>query len=110
MRDPVYVWQNLDKYQVQRVGEKKFYDQDTFDLLLSGPVILPLSRRQKSLQIVGCQYQGMTQSGPAAMEDSLCGFPRRGRHFLRFQVCKQGRRRSCLGNERQGNQSERCGR
>ncbi|MCJ7525739.1 MAG: insulinase family protein [Candidatus Aminicenantes bacterium] len=74
MRDPVCVWQNLDKYQVQLVGEKKFYDQDAFDLLISGPVACHYLVDKKSLQIVGCQYQGMTQSGPAAMEEASSDF------------------------------------
>jgi len=74
MRDPIYVWQNLDKYQVQWLGEKKFYDQDAFELLLTGPVSCHYLVDKKSLQIVGCQYQGMTQSGPAAMEDASSDF------------------------------------
>ena len=74
LRDPIYVIQNLDRYQVQFAGEKKFADADAFDLLLSGPVSCHYLVDQKSLQIVGCRYQGMTQSGPADMEDSYADF------------------------------------
>jgi zinc protease len=74
MRDPVYVWQNLDKYRVQLLGEKKFYDQDAFELLLTGPVSCHYLVDRKSLQIVGCQYQGMMPSGPAAMEEASSDF------------------------------------
>lgn len=74
LRDPFYVVQNLEQYQLQYLGEKKFADLDTLDLLLSGPVSCHYLIDKKSLQIVGCQYQGMTQSGPAAMEDSYSDF------------------------------------
>jgi predicted Zn-dependent peptidase len=74
LRDPIYVWQNLDRYQVQYAGEKKIADLDTFDLLVSGPVSCHYFVDKKSLQIVGCQYQGMTQTGPAVMEDTYSDF------------------------------------
>lgn len=74
LRDPIYVCQNLDKYQVQYVGEKKFADLDTADLLISGPITCHYFVDKKSFQVVGCQYQGVTQSGPAAMEDTYADF------------------------------------
>jgi zinc protease len=74
LRDPIHVVQNLDKYQVQFVGEKKFADLDTIDLLVSGPVSCHYFVDKKSLQVVGCQYQGMTPAGPAAMEDVYSDF------------------------------------
>lgn len=74
LRDPIYVWQNLDKYQVQYLGDKKFADLDTVDLLISGPGTFHLFIDKKSFQVVGCQYQGVTQSGPAAMEDTYSDF------------------------------------
>jgi zinc protease len=74
LRDPIYVWQNLERYQVQYAGEKKFAELDTFDLLVSGPVGCHYFVDKKSLQIVGCQYQGMTQTGPAVMEDTYIDF------------------------------------
>ncbi len=74
LRDPFYVVQNLEQYQVQYLGEKKFNDLDTLDLLVSGPVSCHYLVDKKSLQVVGCQYQGMTQSGPAAMEDIYSDF------------------------------------
>jgi hypothetical protein len=74
LRDPIYICQNLDKYQVQYVGDKKFADLDTIDLLISGPVTCHYLIDKKSFQIIGCQYQGMSQSGPAAMEDIYFDF------------------------------------
>jgi len=74
LRDPIYVWQNLDKYQVQYLGDKKFGDLDTVDLLINGPGTFHLFIDKKSFQVVGCQYQGVTQSGPAAMEDTYSDF------------------------------------
>jgi predicted Zn-dependent peptidase len=74
LRDPLYVFQNLDKYQVQYVGDKKFTDLDTVDLLISGPVTCHYFIDKKTFQVVGCQYQGVTQSGPATMEDTYSDF------------------------------------
>ena len=74
LREPIYVCQVLDKYQVQYVGDKKFADLDTADLLISGPLSCHYLIDKKSLQVVGCQYQGMTPSGPAAMEDTYSDF------------------------------------
>ena len=74
LRDPIYVCQNLDKYQVQYVGDKKFADLDTADLLISGPVTCHYFVDKKSFLVVGCRYQGVTQSGPAAMEDTYADF------------------------------------
>ena len=74
LREPIYVCQVLDKYQVQYVGDKKIADLDTADLLISGPLSCHYLIDKKSLQVVGCQYQGMTPSGPAAMEDTYSDF------------------------------------
>ena len=74
LRDPIYVWQNLEKYQVQYAGDKKFADLDTVDLLINGLVTCHYFIDKKSFQVVGCQYQGVTQSGPAAMEDTYSDF------------------------------------
>lgn len=74
LRDPIYVFQNLDKYQVQYLGDKKFADLDTADLLINGPVTCHYFIDKKSFQVIGCQYQGVTQSGPAAMEDAYSDF------------------------------------
>jgi zinc protease len=74
LRDPIYVFQNPDKYQAQYAGEKKFADLDTFDLLVSGPVTCHYFIDKKSFLVVGCQYQGMTQNGPAAMEETSSDF------------------------------------
>lgn len=74
LRDPIYVWQNLDKYQVQFLGDKKFADLDTVDLFINGPGTFHLFIDKKSFQVVGCQYQGVTQSGPATMEDTYSDF------------------------------------
>jgi zinc protease len=74
LRDPIYVWQNFDKYQVQYLGDKKFADLDTVDLLVSGPVTCHYFIDKKTFQVVGCQYQTVTQSGPALMEDTYSDF------------------------------------
>jgi zinc protease len=74
LRDPIYVFQNPDKYQVQYAGDKKFAEFDTVDLLISGPVAFHFFIDKKSFQVVGCQYQGMAQNGPAAMEDTYADF------------------------------------
>jgi hypothetical protein len=74
LRDPIYVWQNLDKYQVQYLGDRKFADLDTAELLISGPVTGHYFIDKKTFQVVGCQYQAVTQSGPTAMEDTYSDF------------------------------------
>ena len=74
MRDQIHVWQNLEKYQVQYLGDKKFADLDTAELLVSGPVTCHYFIDKPTFRIVGCRYQGMTQSGPAAMEDTYSDF------------------------------------
>jgi zinc protease len=86
LRDPIYVFQNLGQYQVQYVGEKKFADSDVFDLLVSGPVTCHYLIDKKTFQVVGCQYQGMTQSGPAAMEETSSDFRNVDGVFFSFKT------------------------
>jgi hypothetical protein len=74
LRDPIYVWQNLGQYQVQYAGDRKFAELDTHELIVNGPASCHFFVDKKSLQIVGCQYQAVTQSGPAAMEDTYSDF------------------------------------
>jgi zinc protease len=74
LRDPIYVWQNFDQYQVQYAGEKKFAGLDTFVLIVSGPTGCRFFVDKKSFQVVGCQYQAITPSGPAVMEDTYADF------------------------------------
>jgi len=74
LRDPVYVWQNRDKYQIQWIGPAKLGDSEVTDLLCTGPAEFHLLIDSKTLMIVGCHYQGMTPAGPAAMEDTYSDF------------------------------------
>jgi hypothetical protein len=74
LRDPIYVWQNLEKYQVQYAGDKPFAGLDTHELIVGGPVACRFFIDKKSLQVVGCQYQALTPTGPAAMEDTYTDF------------------------------------
>jgi zinc protease len=74
LRDPIYVWQNLEKYQVQYAGDQPFAGLDTHELIVSGPASCRFFVDKKSFQVVGCQYQAVTPTGPAAMEDTYADF------------------------------------
>lgn len=75
LRDPVYVYQNLDKYKIQFIGKKKFNEKNTIDILLSGPVDpFHMYLDPDTLLPAGGSHQGMTQAGPAKMEETTSDY------------------------------------
>lgn len=73
-RDYFYVFQNLDQYKIQLIGEKKFGDTNAVDLLLTGPAEFHLFIDPKTNLLLGSSYQQVTQTGPAEMEETVSDY------------------------------------
>ncbi|HOI44286.1 MAG TPA: hypothetical protein PLX50_01590, partial [Candidatus Aminicenantes bacterium] len=75
LRDPIYIWQNFEKYEVQSLGSRKAGDKETIDLLVSGPVDpFHVYLDPRSLLIVGAAYQSVTPQGPEMVEIAMSDY------------------------------------
>ncbi|UCH96135.1 MAG: insulinase family protein [Candidatus Aminicenantes bacterium] len=74
LRDPFYVYQNLDKYNVQMIGEKRFNGTNVFDLLITGPSQFHLFIDPKTYLPYGASYQQVTQTGPSEIEEFVSDY------------------------------------
>lgn len=75
LRDPIYIWQNFDKYKVQSLGLKKVGEKEAMDLLVSGPVDpFHVYLDPRSHLIVGAAYQSVTPQGPATIEVAVSDY------------------------------------
>jgi hypothetical protein len=69
-RDAAYVWQNLDQYQVQLLGSRKFAGKEAIDLAVSGlGASFHLFLDPQTMLPGGTSYQTVTQEGPATVEE-----------------------------------------
>jgi predicted Zn-dependent peptidase/outer membrane lipoprotein-sorting protein len=69
-RDTAYIWQNLDQYQIQFLGQKKVADKEVIDLFISGPgASFHLFLEPQSMLPCGTSYQSVTAEGPATIEE-----------------------------------------
>jgi zinc protease len=69
-RDTAYVWQNVDRFTFQALGQKKFADHEAIDLLVSCPELTyHLFLDPQSLLPLGNSYQSVTPEGPATVEE-----------------------------------------
>ena len=74
LRDPVYLWQNLGRYQVRYVGARRFAGHDTHELLVSGLTSCRYFIDQASFQILGCQYMIVFPNGSILVEERYSDF------------------------------------
>ena len=74
LRDPIYLWQNLDQYQVQYGSAKRFAEHDTYELLVSGLSSCHYFIDKESFQIVGCQYTIVYPGGSSLIEERYSDF------------------------------------
>ena len=74
LRDPIYLWQNLDQYRVQYASAKRFAEHDTYELLISGPTGCRYFIDRESFQIVGCQYTIVYPGGSSLIEERYSDF------------------------------------
>lgn len=74
-RDMFYMWQNLDQYQVQFLGAKKFADSEAIDLAVSGfGTSFHLFLDPRSFLPCGSSYQAMGAEGPATVEERVSDY------------------------------------
>ncbi len=71
-RDVIYMWQNLDHYQVQFLGSKPFAGKEAIELAVSGfGASFQLFLDPTSLLPCGTSYQSVTAEGPATVEERI---------------------------------------
>jgi hypothetical protein len=69
-RDMIYVWQNLDRYQVQFLGEKEFAGGGAIELAVSSSgSSFHLFLDPGSMLPRGTSFQSVTAEGPAMVEE-----------------------------------------
>jgi len=74
-RDMFYMWQNLDQYQVQFLGAKKFADSEAIDLAVSGfGASFHLFLDPRSFLPCGNSYMAMGAEGPATVEERVSDY------------------------------------
>lgn len=74
-RDPAYVWQNLDRYQIQFLGRKKAGEKEVIDLAVSAPgTRFHLFLDPRTMLPDGTSYATVTGEGPATVEETLADY------------------------------------
>jgi predicted Zn-dependent peptidase len=74
-RDAIYMWQNLDHYQVQFLGSKPFAGKEAIGLAVSGfGVSFQLFLDPLTMLPSGASYQTVTQEGPATVEEHVSDY------------------------------------
>jgi zinc protease len=74
-RDWIYMWQNLDRYQVQFVGHKPFAGKEAIDLAVFGfGVSFHLFLDPQTMLPSGTSYQTVTQEGPGTVEEHVSDY------------------------------------
>ncbi len=74
-RDVVYMWQNLDRYQVQVLGKKDFAGSEAIELAVSGfGADFHLFLDPVSMLPRGTSYQSVTAEGPAKVEELVSDY------------------------------------
>ena len=74
-RDVVYMWQNLDRYQVQFLGKKEFAGSEAIELAVSGSdANFHLFLDPNSMLPRGTSFQSVTAEGPAMVEEHVSDY------------------------------------
>ena len=74
-RDVVYMWQNLERYQVQFLGKKEFAGSEAIELAVSGSgTSFHLFLDPGSMLPRGTSFQSLTAEGPAAVEEHISDY------------------------------------
>lgn len=69
-RDAAYIWQNIDQYQVQFLGNGKFAGKEAIELAVTGlGASFHLFVDPQTMLLGGTSYQTVTQEGPATVEE-----------------------------------------
>jgi len=68
-RDPIYIAQHLGDYQIQFIGKTKFGEAEAIDLLVTeAELTFHLYLNPETMLPLGTSHQGMTQTGPAKID------------------------------------------
>jgi len=68
-RDPIYIAQHLDDFQIQFVGKTKFGENKAIDILLTeSDLTFHMYLNPETMLPLGTSYQEITQQGPAMVE------------------------------------------
>ncbi len=74
-RDIVFMWQNLDQYQVQLLGKKEFAGSEAIELAVSGfGSSFHLFLDPGTLLPLGTSFQSVTAEGPATVEERVSDY------------------------------------
>jgi len=74
-RDIVFMWQNLDRYQVQLLGKKEFAGSEAIELAVSGfGSSFHLFLDPGTLLPLGTSFQSVTAEGPAMVEERVSDY------------------------------------
>jgi hypothetical protein len=68
LRDSFYIYQNLNQYKIEDLGEKDFGGSKAIDLFITGPAEFHLFINPKTYLPVGDSYHGILPTGPDPVE------------------------------------------
>lgn len=69
LRDPFYISQNLDKYDIKLIGEKDLAGKETLELAITGPYQFHFYVDPKTFLPAGCMFKEVSNIDPEPVEN-----------------------------------------